>query len=95
MRVISEKPLREFWLKHADAQPSLRFWLKAVKSASWKAFSDVRKTFGSADTYKALTIFNIGGNKYRLIVEINYKTQIVYVLEVLTHSEYDKGDWKR
>jgi len=92
--VISEKPLREFWLKHADAETSLRFWLKATKSALWKSLSDVRKTFGSADVYNALTIFNIGGNKYRLIVEINYGIKIVYVQEVLTHAEYSKGDWK-
>src|SRR4029434_4982419 len=75
MRVISQKPLREFWEHHADAEPPLRQWLTAVKAAKWKNFSELRATFGSADVYKDLTIFNIGGNKYRLIVAINYKTQ--------------------
>ena len=55
---------------------------------------DVRKTFGSADVYKELTIFNISGNKYRLIAHINYTTRIVYVHYVLTHKQYDDGDWK-
>jgi mRNA interferase HigB len=92
--VLSKRPLERFWTRHPDAKVPLKYWLQATKSATWKNFSDVRRTFGSADVYKALTIFNIGGNNYRLIVEINYKTQIVYVHEVLTHSEYDKGDWK-
>jgi mRNA interferase HigB len=94
MRVISIKPLREFARKHPDAETPLRHWLTATRSAVWKSFSDVRVTLGSADVYKGLTIFNIGGNKYRLIVAINYKTQIVYVHCILTHKEYDAGGWK-
>jgi mRNA interferase HigB len=95
MRVISEKPLREFWEDHPDAKTPLRQWLTAVKAAKWKNFSELRATFGSADVHKDLTIFNIGGNKYRLIVAVNYKTQIVYVHYVLTHKDYDSDDWKK
>jgi mRNA interferase HigB len=94
MRVISEKPLRDFWEDHPDAETPLRHWLTAVKAAKWKTFSELRATFRSADGYKDLTIFNIGGNKYRLIVAINYKTQIVYVHYVLTHKDYDSDEWK-
>ena len=95
MRVISEKPLREFREDHPDAEIALRQWLTAVKAAKWRNFSELRATFGSADVYKDLTIFDVGGNKYRLIVAINYKTQIVYVHYVLTHKEYDSNDWKK
>jgi mRNA interferase HigB len=95
MRVISVKASTEFWVSHRDSERHLRFWHKATKSAAWKSLADVRKTFGSADTYKHFTIFNIGGNKYRLIVAIHYNTQRVYVRYILTHAEYDRGNWKK
>jgi mRNA interferase HigB len=94
MRVISVRPLREFWSKRPDAETSLRHWIKATESATWKTFAEVRVTFGSADSYRHFTIFNIGGNKYRLIAKIEYQVGHVYVRHILTHLEYDKGRWK-
>jgi mRNA interferase HigB len=94
MRVIAVKPLRAFWSKHSDAKVSLQYWIQAAKSANWKSFADVRATFATASVHGRLTIFNIGGNKYRLIVVIHYNTQRVYVRHILTHAEYDAGNWK-
>lgn len=94
MQIINESILRNFWKVHPDAESPLRAWIKTTRAAKWKSFSDVRNTFRSADVYKCCVIFDIGGNNYRLITKINYEFAVVYVKEVLTHSEYDKGAWK-
>ncbi len=94
MRVISRKKLREFWKVHPDAEEPLERWYQAVTAAAWKSFADVRLTFAHADQVGRCTVFNIGGNKYRLISAIHYNRGIVYVRHVLTHSEYDVGAWK-
>ena len=93
MRVISKKPLREFWRKHSDAEQPLQEWHKRTLKADWDNLSDVRKDFSHADLVGICTVFNIGGNKYRLIAKINFQRQIVFVRFVLTHKEYDKGGW--
>jgi mRNA interferase HigB len=95
MRVISQRKLKEFWTAYPDAETALRHWYTATKSAAWKTLSDVRATFNTADQYKHLTVFDIGGNKYRLIASIHYKSKIVFTLAVLTHAEYDLGKWKK
>ena len=82
-------------MKHPDAETSLRHWITAVEKSTWKKFSDVRKLFGSADQVGNFTVFNIGGNKYRIIAVIHYNTGRVYVRHMLTHGEYDRGKWKR
>ena len=65
-----------------------------VEAASWKNPAEARVTFGSADFVGGKVVFNIGGNKYRLIAAISFEIRIVSVEAVLTHSEYDKGKWK-
>jgi mRNA interferase HigB len=94
MRLISRRPLRKFWARYADAESSLRHWITAAESAAWKTLPDVRQQFSSADAVGPFTVFNIAGNKYRLIVAIHYNTQRIYVRHILTHSEYDLGKWK-
>lgn len=94
MHVISKKPLREFWAKHPDAQQPLEDWWKIASHARWQNLAEKRKDFPHADPVGACTVFNIGGNKYRLITKLNYCSQIVYTRFVLTHSEYDRGGWK-
>jgi mRNA interferase HigB len=99
MRIVSIRTLREFWRRHPDAQTPLRNWFCATEAADWSSFMDVRQTFGSADTAKVgsgntVTVFDIGGNKYRLIAAIHYNTGVVYALMVLTHKEYDTNKWK-
>jgi len=94
MRVISFKTLREFWEIDPDAETPLRTWHHIALIEEWKNLSEVRGMFPHADAVGDLTVFNIGGNKYRLIVRIRYDFQLINIRAVLTHKEYDKGDWK-
>jgi mRNA interferase HigB len=99
VRVISLKLLREFWELHPDAEGPLRAWYKVVLAASWRNLADARATYPHADGVRTddgetLTVFNIGGNKYRLVIRIRYDYQLVNVRCVLTHREYDEGGWK-
>jgi mRNA interferase HigB len=94
VRVISKKALREFWEQHADAEVPLRAWYAATTKATWSNLAEVRQTINSADVVGNLTIFNIGGNKYRLIVAIHYDRQMIFIRHVLTHAEYNRGRWK-
>lgn len=99
MRVISKARLREFWSlpPHAQAAGPLAAWHQNVssKAVAWSNWSDVRKSYATADLVGNCTVFNMGGNKYRLITRIIFASQKVYVLKVMTHAEYDKHDWKR
>lgn len=94
MHVISRKKLKEAAARHADLEGPLDAWFRIAKKAEWKSPADVRKTFSSADAVGKWTVFNIKGNQYRLITEINYGFERVYVRHVLTHAEYDRGGWK-
>lgn len=99
VRVISLKPLREFWQRHPDAEGPLRFWYRTATSATWTSIQQVRQAYSHADAVRTgsgdvLTVFNIGGNKYRLIARIRYDYQLINVRAVLTHREYDEGAWK-
>jgi mRNA interferase HigB len=94
MRVISRKALREFWEKYPTAESSLLLWYQRTSDAQWQNFVDVRKVFPSADLVGNFTVFNIGGNNYRLITFIDYEYQIVFIRYVLNHTEYDKENWK-
>lgn len=95
MHVISRKKLRAFSKVHADAESALDSWYKTVKKAEWGSFAEVQAVFRSADQVKKFTIFNIGGNKYRLVAVIHFNRGKVFIRDVLTHREYDQGKWKR
>ena len=92
--IISKKKLREFWEQHLKAQSPLEAWYQVACNAEWDSFADVRKTFNTADQVGKFTVFNIGGNKYRLIAVIHFNRGILYVRHMLTHSEYDEEKWK-
>jgi mRNA interferase HigB len=94
MHVISRSRLVEFWEKYPNAQNSLPSWYKLTTLAEWQNFVDLRQVFTSADQVSNLTVFNIGGNNYRLITLVDYNYQKVFIRHVLTHAEYDKEDWK-
>lgn len=94
MHIISIRRLREFWERHTQAEAVLRAWYTRVEAAQWQNFAEVRADFPSADQVQRLTVFNIAGNNYRLIARIEYAQQKVYVLAVLTHTEYDREGWK-
>src|SRR2546428_11900627 len=94
MWFISRARLREFWLRHPDAERRLRAWYQIVEAASWSDWEELRRTFPSADRVGRLTVFNVGGNNYRLIARVEYRLQRLYVRQVLTHDEYNKNEWK-
>jgi mRNA interferase HigB len=94
MHIISEKKLREFWTNHPEAESPLRAWLKVVEQADRQNFAEVRATFAHADAVGRCIVFNIGGNKFRLIAAIHYNRGKDFVRYVLTHAEYDQGHWK-
>lgn len=95
MHVIAKPALVEFWTVHPDAENPLRAWYRAMESEVFADFNDLRATFASADYVDGLTIFDIGGNRYRLIASVHYNRRKVFIRAVLTHAEYDRGNWKR
>jgi mRNA interferase HigB len=94
MHVITRTALIRFWESHPNAEPPLRTWYKLTSQAQWSSFVEVRRTFPSADLVGKFTVFNIGGNRYRLIALVDFTYQKVFVRHVLTHAEYDKEAWK-
>jgi mRNA interferase HigB len=95
MRVISKHPqLSEFWAEHPEAEGPLLAWYQLTSQASWKNFADLRRDYTHADQVGRFTVFNIGGNKYRLAAVVSYPKGKVYVRRVMTHKEYDRGNWK-
>jgi mRNA interferase HigB len=94
VHVISRKKLREFWALHPDAQIPLSHWFKVARQAEWKTFAGLRADFRSADHVGRFVVFNIGGNKYRLIAEVFYRDAVILVRHVLTHKDYSQGGWK-
>lgn len=94
MRIITKRRLREFWANNPDAENAIEQWIEIVENADWESFADVRNIFAHASIYRHLTIFNIGGNKYRLITIIEYQKHLVFIRQIMTHNEYDKNKWK-
>ena len=94
MNTISLKKIREFVELHPDSKSSLTAWYKMAKKARWRSLAAVREVYPHADLVGKYTIFNIRGNHYRLIAEINYQYQQILIREILTHEEYDNDKWK-
>lgn len=95
MHVISRKALREFWEKYPDSKASLSRWFTIMEKQDFENFAELRATFPNADKVGDLIVFNIGGNKYRLIASIHFNRGKIYIRHVLTHPEYDEGGWKK
>ncbi|MBI4488050.1 MAG: type II toxin-antitoxin system HigB family toxin [Deltaproteobacteria bacterium] len=95
MHIISRKALRRFWEQHPDCESSLSRWFKVMQRNDFDSLEALRATFPTADKVGDLIVFNIGGNKYRLIASIHFNRGKVYIRHVLTHREYDKGGWKQ
>ncbi|WP_343732845.1 type II toxin-antitoxin system HigB family toxin [Duganella sp.] len=92
MRVISNKKLVEFGTLHPDADGPLQTWRKSIESRDFAGFADLKSVFRSADKVGNFFVFNIGGNKYRLVAIVQFERNKVFVREVLTHKEYSL--WK-
>ena len=93
MRIIARRTLRTFWEKHADAEQPLRAWFKFASAAEWVSPASVKRDHTNASILEDNRVcFNIGGNKYRLAVKINYAYRVIYIRFIGTHAEYDKID---
>lgn len=93
MRIFTEQALKEYAEAHPDAKTALQEWSSIVKRSSWKCFADIKASFNSVDNVgNQHYVFNIRGNKYRLIVVIKFTIQFVYIRFIGTHAEYDKID---
>jgi mRNA interferase HigB len=94
LHVISRRRLLEAAEAHGDLVGPLEVWYRIAKKAHWDSLEDVRCELPSADGVDKYTVFNIKGNKYRFIAEINYRTKTLFIRHVVTHAEYDKESWK-
>jgi mRNA interferase HigB len=100
MKLIKILRVREYARVHAAASANLEHWMYLTKAAPWTDFEDVKRTFSSADAVRVdsgrtVVVFNISGNKFRLITAIHYNIGKVFVLRFLTHAEYSKDKWKK
>lgn len=95
MRVIAKKILREFWDKYTDSEQQLKTWYKEASNAKWRSSNDIKNEYARASIIgDNRVVFDICGNKYRLIVKINYERQWVFIRFIGTHKEYDNVDAK-
>lgn len=94
MKIISNSALRAFVALHPQADEPLRGWRRVIEKNRFSHWAELKAAFNAIDKVGELTVFDIGGNKYRLIAYIRFGKQIVYIKAVLTHRDYDKGAWK-
>jgi len=100
VHIITRRRLLFYGKKHPDAAASLHAWHSIARTEQWQSITDTRKQFPHADSAKAasgkiVTIFNIAGNNHRLITAIHYNTGKIFILNILTHAEYDKPNWRK
>jgi mRNA interferase HigB len=94
MKILRFFKLEEFCLRYRDAQPVLDMWRQRVSEALWRRFSDLRQDYPHADRIGDLIVFNIKGNRYRLVVRVDYENQRVLIEDIMTHEVYDRNAWK-
>ena len=94
MRIISNSALRAFAALHPQANEPLQGCRRVIEKNRFDHWAELKATFNTMDKVGELTVFDIGGNKYRLIAYIRFEKQILYIKAVLTHQDYDKGAWK-
>jgi mRNA interferase HigB len=94
MHVITRKRLNEFADRYPETRTALTHWYRLIKQNDFNSFAELRSKFSSVDRVGKLTVFNIGGNKVRLIAAVHYNRKKVYIRGVLSHEEYDENRWK-
>jgi mRNA interferase HigB len=103
VNVISRRKLRDFYEARPERRPHVKAfddWFRIARRARWRNFQDAKATFGQTDVAtgrsgRTVTIFDIGGNKYRILTHVDYARQTVLVVAVMDHREYDRGLWKK
>lgn len=95
MHIITQQRIWEAKSKYPEVASALDGWYRVIKRNTFLHFADIKRVFNSVDKVKELYVFNIGGNKLRIIVNMHFKRQKVYIRHILTHKEYDKDFWKR
>lgn len=94
MHIIAKKTLKEFWLTHPLVKLPLEVWYRLMSQSTFYNFNELKKAFNAVDYVNPYTIFDVGGNKFRIITVIHYNRQKVYIRYVFTHSEYDRWNKK-
>ena len=94
MHIVSHKAIRVFCEEYPNARNAMEHWYRVAKRATWTSFAEVRQSFNTADLVAPHVIFDIGGNKYRLIAEINFSRRVLFIRGIMTHREYVKGACK-
>lgn len=94
MHIITRKRLNDFAVRYPEVEASLQHWYKLTKANNFNSFNELKVLFPHADQVGKLTVFNIGGNKVRLIAAIHYNSHKIYIRNILTHGDYDKSKWK-
>lgn len=95
MHVITKRALVQFWDSYAEAKEPLRAWHSICEQSNFENFGQLKQSFRLADKVGKFVVFNIGGNKYRLVATVHFKYRKIYIRAVLTHREYDQDQWKR
>jgi len=94
MHVITRKKLNEFARDHPAAKRPLDAWFKIMNRAEFQSLIEIRTVFPATDDVQGRCVFNIGGNKFRLVTKIEYRWQKIFIVAVMTHEDYDRGAWK-
>jgi len=94
VNVVGRRKIQEFSSRHRDAEIPLSAWYRIAKKANWQNLAELKQVYPSADLVGRYTVFNIKGNKYRLISRIVYRSQTLFVVGIMSHEEYDLGKWK-
>lgn len=95
MKVIHWGRARKFIAANRKAKAPLDVWKTATQASTWQNYPEIKETFNTVDWYKGHVIFDIGGNKFRLIAICRFELGHLYIQDIMTHKEYDKGLWKK
>lgn len=95
MKVLGTEVLDKASRRHRDLTTSIATWITIARGAKWKSLHEVRQTWRNTDCVKGQAIFNIKGNKYRLLATVNYESQTIIVKDLITHAEYSKRGWTK
>ena len=94
MHIACHKAVQIFGEKRLDAWNALDYWYRVAKRATWASFEELKQSFNAADFVAPFVVFDIGGNKYRLVAEINFSRKVLFIRRIMTHREYEKGAWR-